>query len=113
MKTAANVGSVIGQFSFGRCHNCFNYAYLTHLSNIGFAADAFDRKAVCKRHITLYIYTSSTLLIRYPSKDGKELMLVIFATIMCISDPTGMSIFILPRSVPQYTIFWFVRWYPP
>ena len=49
MKAAANIGSVVGQFSFG------------------FAADYFGRKAVY----------------------GKELMLIIFATIMSISDPTG------------------------
>jgi PHS family inorganic phosphate transporter-like MFS transporter len=50
IKAAANIGSVIGQFSFG------------------YLADAFGRKAVY----------------------GKELMLIIFATIMCISDPTDV-----------------------
>ncbi|PSS38138.1 hypothetical protein PHLCEN_2v45 [Hermanssonia centrifuga] len=49
VKAGANIGSVIGQFTFG------------------FAADYFGRKAVY----------------------GKELMLIIFATIMSISDPTG------------------------
>ncbi|KZT69489.1 MFS general substrate transporter [Daedalea quercina L-15889] len=49
LKASANIGSVIGQFSFG------------------YAADYFGRKAVY----------------------GKELILIIFATIFCISDPTG------------------------
>ncbi|KZT18674.1 MFS general substrate transporter [Neolentinus lepideus HHB14362 ss-1] len=49
IKASANVGSVIGQFTFG------------------FAADYYGRKAVY----------------------GKELMVIIFATIFCISDPTG------------------------
>lgn len=49
VKAGANIGSVIGQFTFG------------------FAADYYGRKAVY----------------------GKELMVIIFATIFCISDPTG------------------------
>ncbi|KAF8922141.1 MFS general substrate transporter [Mucidula mucida] len=49
LKAGANIGSVIGQLSFG------------------YAADAFGRKAVY----------------------GKELMLIIFATIMSITVPTG------------------------
>ncbi|OBZ70548.1 putative metabolite transporter C2H8.02 [Grifola frondosa] len=49
VKAGANIGSVIGQFSFG------------------YSADYFGRKAVY----------------------GKELMLIIFATIFCICDPTG------------------------
>jgi PHS family inorganic phosphate transporter-like MFS transporter len=50
IKAAANIGSVIGQFSFG------------------YMADTLGRKAIY----------------------GKELMLIIFATIMCISDPTDV-----------------------
>ncbi|KAI6144623.1 major facilitator superfamily domain-containing protein [Pisolithus tinctorius] len=49
LKASANIGSVIGQFSFG------------------YMADALGRKAIY----------------------GKELMLIIFATIMCISCPTN------------------------
>ncbi|KAJ3486738.1 hypothetical protein NLI96_g4034 [Meripilus lineatus] len=49
IKAAANIGSVIGQFTFG------------------YLADYLGRKAVY----------------------GKELMLIIVATILCISDPTG------------------------
>ncbi|KAJ7496336.1 MFS inorganic phosphate transporter [Mycena galericulata] len=49
LKASANIGSVIGQFTFG------------------YLADALGRKAVY----------------------GKELMLIIFATIMCLTTPTG------------------------
>jgi PHS family inorganic phosphate transporter-like MFS transporter len=49
LKASANIGSVIGQFSFG------------------YAADALGRKAVY----------------------GKELMLIILATILCLTTPTG------------------------
>lgn len=49
LKASANIGSVIGQFSFG------------------FMADYFGRKAVY----------------------GKELMLIIIATILCLTTPTG------------------------
>jgi len=63
LKAAANIGSVIGQFSFG------------------FLADALGRKAVY----------------------GKELMLIIFATIMCISDPTG-------DLSPEGSLIWLSVW---
>ncbi|KIP07902.1 hypothetical protein PHLGIDRAFT_23820 [Phlebiopsis gigantea 11061_1 CR5-6] len=63
MKAGANIGSVIGQFTFG------------------FAADYFGRKAVY----------------------GKELMLIIFATIMSICDPTG-------DLTPTGTLIWLSVW---
>ncbi|KDQ56968.1 hypothetical protein JAAARDRAFT_131420 [Jaapia argillacea MUCL 33604] len=63
LKASANIGSVIGQFSFG------------------YAADSFGRKAVY----------------------GRELMVIIFATIMCISDPTG-------KLSPTGSLLWLSIW---
>lgn len=70
LKAAANIGSVIGQFLFGAFHPtslqcCLTYL-LSHLS-LGYLADALGRKAIY----------------------GKELMLIILATILCLTTPTG------------------------
>lgn len=47
LKASANIGSVIGQFSFGRYADCREF--LQHLKPyLGYLADAFGRKAVCK-----------------------------------------------------------------
>jgi PHS family inorganic phosphate transporter-like MFS transporter len=65
VKAGANIGSVFGQFGFG------------------YAADAFGRKAVC-------MLSDSQLFARiHKHIDGKELMLIIFATILSLTLPTG------------------------
>ncbi|KAJ7448502.1 major facilitator superfamily domain-containing protein [Mycena latifolia] len=66
LKAGANIGSVIGQFLFG--------ANPPHV-------------AVKKQFASGTLYTALHLLTL--AVDGKELMLIIFATIMCISTPTG------------------------
>lgn len=91
MKAGANIGSVIGQFGFG------------------FAADYFGRKAVCK----LISLTSTercsvqnilcVVVLVVVALDGKELMLIIFATIMCISDPTN-------DLSPSGALLWLAIW---
>jgi MFS family permease len=68
LKASANIGSVIGQFGFGE-PNIFG-SIQTHWF-VGYLADAFGRKAVY----------------------GKELMLIIIATILSISTPTGMPLY--------------------
>ncbi|THH17380.1 hypothetical protein EW146_g3417 [Bondarzewia mesenterica] len=70
VKAAANIGGVIGQFAFGEGDDWVMSHHLDEqIADLatGYMADRFGRKA-------LY---------------GKELMLVIFATILCICDPTG------------------------
>lgn len=55
---------------------------------IGYSADYFGRKAVCEfnsnntHHMRIYSLGRT---------DGKELMLIIFATIGTICNPTGAS----------------------
>ncbi|KAF8518837.1 MFS inorganic phosphate transporter [Hysterangium stoloniferum] len=67
VNAGANIGSVIGQFTFG------------------YLADAFGRKAVY----------------------GKELMIIIFATIMTISAPTGP---LLRQGKPDSVLIWLIVW---
>ena len=72
LKASANIGSVVGQFSFG------------------YAADYFGRKAICKCSCDPPLGALSLIRPSIFSTDGKELMLIIFATIFCIADPTGV-----------------------
>ena len=71
LNASANIGSVIGQFLFGMKLIANHWILLWFIQyTIGYLADALGRKAIY----------------------GKELMLIIFATIMCISTPTGKQI---------------------
>ncbi|TFY75085.1 hypothetical protein EWM64_g8927 [Hericium alpestre] len=67
LKASGNIGNVVGQLFFGAPERLLVRADVNSPPSIGFAADRFGRKAVY----------------------GKELMLIIVATILCISDPTG------------------------
>ena len=67
LKAGANIGSVIGQFAFG------------------YFADALGRKAVCKS-IPLIQFV---IVLNQTNTDGKELMLIILATILTLTTPTG------------------------
>lgn len=61
IKASANIGSVIGQCAFGACNYAFHIIHLaladTMRCDLGYAADAFGRKAVCARNS---IYPSSS-----------------------------------------------------
>lgn len=67
VKAAANIGSVIGQFTFGAHLFVSRHSLESSCCISGYLADSLGRKAVY----------------------GKELMIIIVATIFCISDPTG------------------------
>lgn len=47
LKAAANIGSVIGQFGFGRYTDVVVFRN-TYESYLGYLADAFGRKAICE-----------------------------------------------------------------
>ena len=51
----------------------------------GYAADAFGRKAVCTSSISSHLHDWP----KYTLTDGKELMLIIIATILTLTTPTG------------------------
>jgi MFS transporter, PHS family, inorganic phosphate transporter len=67
MKAGANIGSVIGQFLFGEHQDASSFFMYHVQSFLGYLADSLGRKAVY----------------------GKELMLIILATILCLTTPTG------------------------
>jgi len=46
VKAGANIGSVVGQFAFGKHISRIYDIY--SLPNLGYAADAFGRKAICR-----------------------------------------------------------------
>lgn len=56
VKAGANIGSVIGQFGFGK--RISRILYMFSSPNSGYAADAFGRKAVCMSYP--YRITSTT-----------------------------------------------------
>ncbi len=63
-----------------------NYLYFS--TWLGYAADALGRKAVCTFPILLSVELPPTDVI-LTRLDGKELMLIIVATILTITTPTG------------------------
>ena len=56
VKAGANIGSVIGQFAFGKYNSRIHYVFSS--PNPGYMADAFGRKAVCMSYP--YCTTSTT-----------------------------------------------------
>lgn len=86
MKAGANIGSVIGQFAFGIVTFVACFVLDTNSFLTGYAADALGRKAVCA-YLSFHPQKDHAQL---PFRlDGKELMLIILATILTLTTPTG------------------------
>lgn len=60
VKAGANIGSVIGQFTFGKSifSTPYSAAKLTYTRPQGYLADALGRKAVCRFILKVMIATS-------------------------------------------------------
>lgn len=84
LKASANIGSVVGQFGFGTTSMSHASPGPELICPTGYLADSLGRKAICESMSSIVASVSDHVL------DGKELMLIIFATIMCLTTPTGM-----------------------
>ena len=84
MKAGANIGSVIGQFGFGE-HLLFELylsRLIVHTSRLCCGCSGTEG--------SLYVwFRFDYLCLTLYSADGKELMLIILATILSITTPTG------------------------